>query len=304
MPRFAALVLTALLALPLTGCLKSKDAITLNKDGSGTIVSSYVVELGKLRELMQMYAMMQGQDPEQVADIDNADLPNGAAPAWFKAGAAKTKGYAITDAVEEIEENRRTTTVSATFTSLEAAARGGAFFASTVTLSRVEKSKKAPDGAWKLTVRNALSGGGQADAMGGMDPATALPMVEGQLGKLSIKLSMTVPTKILDHNGVKAETKNEVSWSVDYDKIVEGKDVTMSIVFEAAKDLKLKPFTYAPDMMALARRAMNKPPKPKAKKGEEKKKAEPTKTSDEKKPEPKKDEKAPEKKADTPTSGG
>jgi len=300
-------ILTALvLVLSLGGCLKSKDAITLNKDGSGTIVSSYVVELGKLRELMQMYAMMQGQDPEKVADIDDADLPNGAAPAWFKAGAAKTKGYAITDAVEEIEEGRRTTTVSATFTSLEAAARGGAFFASTVTLSRVEKSKKAPDGAWKLTVRNALSGGGQADAMGGMDPATALPMVEGQLGKLSIKLSMTVPTRILDHNGVKAEKKNEVSWSVDYDKIVEGKDVTMSIVFEAAKDLKLKPFTYAPDMMALARRAMNKPPKPK--KADAKKKADGG--EDEKKPAPKKDEKAPEKKvpekkkAETPTTGG
>ena len=281
MPRTLALV-AVLLVLPLAGCLQSKDAVVINKDGSGTITSSYVTELSHLRDLMGMYAMMQGEDPEAIAKIDDADLPNAAAPAWFRAGAAMAKGYEITAAQESIEDSKRTTTISARFASLEAAARGGAFFASTVTLSRVEKSEKAPKGAWKLTMRNALSGGGQSDAMGGMDPATALTMVEAQLKSLSVKVSVTVPTKILDHNGAKAEKKNEVTWLVDYDKIVDGKtDVTMSIVFEPSDDLKLKPFTYAPDARALAKRAMNKPPKPSkpaAKKdGDEKKPADPKK---------------------------
>lgn len=287
MPRILALV-AVLLALPLAGCLQSKDAVVINKDGSGTITSTYVTELQHLRDLMGMYAMMQGEDPEAIAKIDNADLPNAAAPAWFRAGATKAKGYDVTAAQESIEDGKRTTTITARFASLEAAARGGAFFASTVTLSRVEKSEKAPKGAWKLTMRNALSGGGQSDAMGGMDPATALTMVEAQLKSLSVKVGVTVPTKILDHNGTKAEKKNEVSWLVNYDKIVDGKtDVTMSIVFEPSDDLKLKPFTFTPDARALAKRAMNKPPKPAAKKD-----------GDEKKPaDPKKDAKAPEKDA-------
>jgi len=290
------ILVPVLLVLPLAGCLQSKDTITIRKDGSGTIVSSYSVELGKLRDLMSMYAMMSGEDPEKVAKIPDADLPNGVAPAWFKNGAAETEGYAIEDAKESIADGKRVTTVSATFDSLEAAAKGGAFFASTVTLSKVDKSEKVPNGAWKFTVKNALSGGGQADAMGGMDPAQMLPMVEEQLKSLSIKLGLAVPTKVLEHNGEQAEGKNEVTWNVTYDKILEGKDVTMSIVFEASDDLKLKAFTYTPDMMALARRAMRKPPAPK--KADEKKADEPKKG--EKKVEEPKDEK----KAETPSSGG
>ena len=292
------ILIALVLVLPLAGCLQSKDAVVINKDGSGTITSSYVTELQHLRDLMGMYAMMQGEDPEALAKMKDADLPNAAAPAWFRAGAAKAKGYDVTAAQESIEEGKRTTTITANFASLEAAARGGAFFASTVTLSRVEKSKEAPKGAWKLTMRNALSGGGQSDAMGGMDPATALTMVEAQLKSLSVKLSVTVPTKILDHNGTKAEKKNEVSWHVTYDKIVDGKtDVTMSLVFEPSDELKLKPFTYTPDARALAKRAMNKPPKPsKAAAEKDAKKA----GADEKKP-----AEAPEKKkVETPTSGG
>ena len=94
--------IVALLVLPLSGCLQSKDAIVINKDGSGTITSSYVTELQHLRDLMGMYAMMQGEDPEAIAKIGDADLPNAAAPAWFHAGAAKAKGYKITAAQESI----------------------------------------------------------------------------------------------------------------------------------------------------------------------------------------------------------
>ncbi|MDJ0521663.1 MAG: hypothetical protein QNJ90_06260 [Planctomycetota bacterium] len=286
------ILIAVLLVVSLGGCLQSKDAVVINKDGSGTISSTYTTELQHLRDLMGLYASMQGEDPDAVQKIPDGELPNAAAPAWFRAGAAATKGYDITNAEQTIEDGKRKTTINARFASLEAAARGGAFFASTVTLSRVEKSEKAPKGAWKLTMRNALSGGGQADAMGGMDPATALQMVEAQLGSLSVKVSLSVPTKILDHNGTKHEKKNEVSWHVNYDKIVEGKtDVTMSIVFEPSDELKLKPFTYSPDARKLARRAMNKPPKPKKAATEKKKANEKKADADEKKPEPKSEDK-------------
>ncbi len=263
MRRLFVLALAALLALPLIGCNKSKDVITIKEDGSGTIVSSYVIQLDKMRELMGMYDSFQGKDPAESANLKPEDVPNAVSPIWFKKAAAKAKGYEITSAKESVEKDLRTTTIEAKFTTLEAAAKGGAFFSSAVTLSRVEKSEKAPKGAWKLTLKNSLSGA-DPQAMGGMDPTTVLTMVQEQVKTLDIKVVLTLPTKILEHNGVKAEDKNEISWNVTYDKILEGsKDLSMSVVFEASDKLKLKPFTHAPDAQMLTKRAMQKPPMPK-----------------------------------------
>lgn len=263
MPRLFALAVALLVTLPLLGCNKSKDVITITEDGSGTIVSSYVIQLDKMRELMGMYDSFQGKDPAESAKLKPDDVPNAVSPIWFKKAAAKAKGYEITSAKESVEKDLRTTTIKAKFTTLEAAAKGGAFFSSAVTLSRVEKSEKAPKGAWKLTLKNSLSGA-DPQAMGGMDPTTVLTMVQEQVKTLDITVVLTLPTKILEHNGTKAEDKNEISWNVTYDKILEGtKDLSMSVVFEASDELKLKPFTHAPDAQMLTKRAMQKPPMPK-----------------------------------------
>jgi len=263
MSRFPVLAAFFLL-LPLAACVESKDVVTLKADGSGTIVSSYAVDLTKMRELIDMYSALQGGEPGAAAKIKDEDLPNAAAPAWFRQAAAKVKGYEIASATEATVEGKRTTTVKASFTTLEAAAKGGAFFSSSVTLSRVAKSKEVPNGAWKLTIKNALSGA-DPSAMGGMDPATALAMVQPQVKDLEIGLSLKLPTKVLAHNGTKSEETGAISWTVTYDKIAEGKDLTMSVTFETSETLKLKPFTYAPDVQQLAKRAMRKPPKPKTK---------------------------------------
>jgi len=263
MPRLP-LLATFLLLLPLAACVESKDAVTLKADGSGTIVSTYAVNLVKMRELIDMYSVLQGNEPGAAGKMKDEDLPNAVAPAWFREAAADVKGYEIKTAKEGLVEGRRTTTVKASFTTLEAAARGGAFFSSSVTLSRVKKSEKAPKGAWKLTIKNALSGA-DPSAMGGMDPTTLLAMVQEQVKDLKIDLSIALPTRVLAHNGTKSEETGAISWSVTYDKIAEGKDLTMAVTFEASDTLKLKPFTYKPDMQKLAKRAMRKPPKAKKK---------------------------------------
>ncbi len=273
MRRFIALAVLAA-AIPFAGCLKSKDHVTLNKDGSGTIVSTYAVDMTKARELAAAASMLMGQgSPEEIAKMKDIELLNFEHPNWFKAAAAKTEGYSITSATQQIaskEEGKkdagttRTTRVEATFTSLAAAAQADAFAITSVTLSKVEKTEKLPKGAWKLVVKDAFSGLDPSQT-GGMDPTQMLPMFEGQLKKgLAITLAFTVPGTILSTNGTKADDGRTATMEITYDKVLEGKGLGLTIVFETADDIKLKPFASAPDVMRLAQRLMGKPPALKA----------------------------------------
>jgi hypothetical protein len=294
----------ALLVVPFTGCLKSKDTFTLNKDGSGSIVSTYSVDMTKARELASAVAMFMGQgSPEEIAKTKDVELLNFEHPNWFKAAAAKVEGYSVTSATQSITAaeakkdeakadeakadeakkdeakkdeakkdeakkddaaaevpKTRSTRIEATFDSLAAAAQADAFAITAITLSKVAKSEKLPNGAWKLVVKDAFSGL-DASQTGGMDPSQMLPMFEGQLKKgLAVTLCFTVPGKILETNGKKSEDGRTATTLITYDRVLEGKDLALNIVFEATDDMKLKPFSSSPDIMSLANRLMGKPP--------------------------------------------
>ena len=60
-PIFVALML-ALLVLPFAGCLKSDDSLTIRKDGSGTISSTYSVDLKNYRTLLMTVATITRRD--------------------------------------------------------------------------------------------------------------------------------------------------------------------------------------------------------------------------------------------------
>jgi len=265
MRRFIIVLFLALLILPLGGCLKSEARCTLRKDGSGTITSSYSVHLGRMRELLSSVLMMMNPDAAQkLATRKDEDLPNPLAANWLRLLAKDAEGYELTRIATETLDGERTTTVAASFQSLEAAARGGAFFTFGVSLSRVEKSEKVPHGAWTLVLRDILLGA-QSDEMGGMTASQMAPMFETQLKKLSLTNVVTLPTTILKTNGKKNEKGDTVTWTIDYEKVIAGKDVSMSVTFEAAEDLKLKAFSYAPNLDALVKRMRQSAPQPKLK---------------------------------------
>jgi hypothetical protein len=257
----------ALLACLLLGaCMESADTVVLNKDGSGTVASRYVVDQKKTDDLLvQLIELARMMDPNMAGKDMKKPEGDPLHPNWFKDLARRTEGYDVTRAEQTQVEGLRTTTVEATFKSLEAAARGQAFYAATVTLARVEKSEQCPKGAWRLTFDDL--GAVRALLPPQVDFEQARMAMQGfdaQLGMLDLRRTLTLPTPVLETNGAKSEDGRQVTWSVTFKSIVEGKPVTMEVVFEDAEGLTLTPFTYAPNVRELQRRMGAKPPEPPA----------------------------------------
>ena len=95
--RHATALAALLTVLLLAGCLKSKEGFVLNKDGSGSIESTYEVDMTKARELFSAASMLMGQgSPEDIAKIPDEELANFEHPNWYRDGAlAKTETDAI-----------------------------------------------------------------------------------------------------------------------------------------------------------------------------------------------------------------
>ncbi|MDJ0973400.1 MAG: hypothetical protein QNJ98_02995 [Planctomycetota bacterium] len=277
------LLVLSLASLVLSGCLEADEKVTLKADGSGTIRGTYVADMPKFKELIDMAKMLAPQQPgaPELGDV----LPNPFHRSWFERSAKGVKGLDITGGETQEKNDKRTTTVEAAFTSLEAAAKGGAFFASSVTLKpyKPKSDKKGAarkpvttgegggdggdgdDGAdrpkaWKLTLEEAY-----LQTMGGFEPQQILPAFEQQLTGATIKRTITFPAKVIETNGKLAEDGLTVTWTVTYDDIIEGKDLSMIAVFENTEAMKLESFSYAPDILTLMPRFTEVPPGLKAK---------------------------------------
>lgn len=235
-----------LLPLAVCGCLEVKDQVKIAADGSGTIRQSFAVDVAKADELVQLL--------KEILSTPDVPTPDPIAPAWIRKAAEGVEGYTLEKVDVQTTEKEKRTTVEGKFTSLEAAAKAGAFFSSRVTLEKTEA------GPWKLTLHDGPPKGSSGGAPGGMDFATILTMVEDQVKGLSLTRTFTLPSKVLETNGTKSEDGLSVSATVDYKKLSEGKDIELTIVFEAAEGLKLTPFKFSPSMDMIMRRAMEAPP--------------------------------------------
>ena len=246
------LIPLALLAFLLSGCLESEEAFVLEADGSGTVHQSYTVDLRARLELAQLAAVLYG------GSLAAEDLPfaNPVAPRWIEALARRTPGYELKSAKETEKDGKRTSVVEARFESLEAAAQGGAFFASAVSLEAVD------DTTWKLTLRDAWKGVStrRADELGGYDVAALVKGFKSQLEGLVLRRTFRLPTRVLSTNGELDEAGTRVTWSVDYAALSEGKDLVLTITFQNEEGLRLKPFRYKPDLRALMVRCLEAPP--------------------------------------------
>ena len=252
--RTIRLLALAALGLGLTACLDVKDEMRIAADGSGTLKTTYVVDLKQGAALMEMVKMFFPTDEAGAAP--NA-VPDVVAPGWLREAARGVEGYTLEKADSVTKDDKRTTTVQAKFTSLAAAAKAEAFLMSTVAL------EKTPAGAWKLSFKAGLPtdmGGGGGGGMPPMSAKDILEMLEEQLSGMRVEESITVPTKILETNGTKSEDGKTVTFVVDFAKLKEGKDIELTVTFEAAEGLKLEPFRHRPSFESLARRIMEPVP--------------------------------------------
>ncbi len=284
MRLLAVLLMVPVLFLGLGGCLEVKEAVVLKADGSGVLTGVYTGDLKKLKELIDMVKMLY---PQQAGAEPRPDvLPNPFDRSWFEQSAKPVKGVSVTHGTTEESDGIRMSTIRTTFTSLQAAARGGAFFASTVKLEPYKGKRvpgprsdpKAPvttggdekaggeaEGtdddavdrpkAWKLTLTEAY-----LRTMGGMEPKQVLPAFEAQLSTAQISRTFTLPAKVIETNGTLADDGRTVTWSVNYKKIIAGDDITMVVVFENTAEMKLEAFSHDPDVLTLMPRFTEPPP--------------------------------------------
>lgn len=247
----AALVLLG--ALVLGGCLESREMARIAKDGTGRFVQRVTIDAKARDELLRRLARLHGaeQDPEVLPYADPFS------PAWIRARAEKSEGYVL-EKVERVEDEdgRLTTRVVARFDQLAAAARGGAFFATSVHLDRMGK------GRWKLVVSDVWATP-LRDPDGEIAGRPARGFVEAvrePLAGYRVERTFVLPGKILETNGTRGADGRTVSFTVDHAKIVAAKDLVLEVVFQADEDATFSGARYEPDPEDLMVRALEAPP--------------------------------------------
>ena len=189
--------------------------------------------------------------------------PNPMAPGWLRAFAARSEGYEIVRAEDTVDKTVRTTTAEARFRSLEAAARGGAFYSATVALKRETRTSEdkgaKPREVWRLTLKDGITGHPE---LGKLDPTAIVRLLEPQLASARAERVLRLPTRVIETNGTLSKDRRVVRWTRDYKQVVKEGQVLLEVVFESAPELKLEPFTYKPALAELLRRSIAFPPEP------------------------------------------
>lgn len=250
--------LPALAALLLAGCLELRESVVLTADGGGTLSARYVHDPAALASLVErVRALWPSLRREAEAGPPASAAPTPARPvdpAWFRAAAERIAGYVLSRADSAPAGGDRVATdVEARFTSLEDAARGGAFLGACVSLERLPKQR------YRLTLRDPWtpSGPGAADAFGGIDPARVERDLAGHLGGLSRTLTITFPVAVEATNGLRSEDGRTVTWTARAD---DPAPRPLSVLFVLPEESAWSAFRHAPDLAALTRRCVRPPP--------------------------------------------
>ena len=247
------LVLLALLVLP--GCLRLRETIVLEADGSGTLRWEHEFDPAALRALLARVRASLGLD---VAAADLDPRVNPVAPEWLRLGAKGAKDLALEIETKALPDGRLRTEAESRFPSLEAAAGAGAFLGADVALER------APKDGWRLLVRDPWTplGPGSTTVFGGLDAKFVKERFGADLKVLSRSLRITFPTPVRLTNGRVAEDGRTVTWSAPAD--AETPQALM-VEFVLPADTPWPTFRRRPDLAALTRRCLLPPPAPPAK---------------------------------------
>jgi hypothetical protein len=250
------LLLLALLVLP--GCLRLRETIVLEADGSGTLRWEHEFDPAALRALLARVRATLGID---VASADLDPGVNPVAPEWLRLGAKGTKDVVLKIETKPLPDGRLRTEAESGFPSLEAAAGAGAFLGADVALER------APKDGWRLLVRDPWTplGPGSTTVFGGLDAKFVKERFGADLKVLSRSLRITFPTPVRLTNGRVAEDGRTVTWSAPADAETPQ---ALIVEFVLPTDTPWPTFRRRPDLAALTRRCLLPPPAPPARPAE------------------------------------
>ncbi len=256
-----ALRLLPVLAMPalLGGCLESREDLSLRPDGGGRITVRYdLVEraLGDLRadlrarlpDLLGVAALPAEAEAAAAARVRPLD------PGWFREAARGVAGYVLdTPTALPAGPGRVALEIRATFDSLEAAARGGAFLGAATSLERL------PRRLWRFRLREPWTpaGPGAADAFGGIDPERLRAALAPHLAALSHRLTLSFPAPVESTNGERSADGRTVAWSARADAAAPE---PLTVTFPLPADVAWPTYRHAPDLARLARRFLEPPP--------------------------------------------
>jgi hypothetical protein len=248
------LLLLAMLLLP--GCLRLRETIVLEADGSGSLRWEHEFDLGALRVLLARAGSVLGLDPPGAPSI--GPRVNPVDPAWLRATAKPVKDVTLANVeTKALPDGRVQTVAEGRFPSLEKAAQAGSFLGADVALERAAK-----DG-WRLVVRDPWTplGPGSSTVFGGLDATFVRERFGTDLKALSRSLRITFPGPIRLTNGRVAEDMRTVTWSAPADAAAPG---ALIVEFTLPAETPWGTFRRRPDLAALTRRCLLPPPEPPA----------------------------------------
>ena len=240
-------------ALPLGGCLESKETIRIEQDGSGRFVQRVSIDPQARDELLRRLARLHGAEK----DPETLPLAEPFSPAWVRTCAEDAPGYVIEKVERTVgEDGRLTTQVVARFDQLAEAARGGAFFTAGVRLDRVGKRR------WRLVVSDVWAAPlREPDGeLAGRPARDLVEVVREPLVGYRVERTFALPGKVLETNGTLGADGRSVSFVVDHAQVMAAKDLVLEIVFEADEEATFLGVSYEPDPEALMLRALEAPP--------------------------------------------
>lgn len=249
----AGLLLAALLAGLLPGCLRWEARVVIGPDGGGEAVAEARLDLPALEALgarvraqaarLGLAVAAQGTLPP--AGVDPLALP------WLRADARGVDGLSLAATALPAEAGVAPgVRLAARFASLEAAARGGLFHGCEVALERRGPRRLR----FMLRPPWQASGPGSDDALGGLAPARLAPFAD-DLAALAYSVTVTFPLAVASTNGTCSADGRSVTWTLrGRADAVPGEVAEAWLELPPDSEVELLTFRHKPDLARLARR--------------------------------------------------
>jgi hypothetical protein len=250
--RFAVLG-CGLAALAVVGCVKSDSKAKVEKDGSGSLTQTLVVDLEKMKQIAEMFKGMTGgaEAPGGMGDAPKAEPDTMISLDDLKASIASVPGLKLVDAKQETPADGKSVKMN-----LEVAFSDLSLLTKANLMPAAELAKNA-DGSWTLSYDASFNSemGGKPDGKApeghpagpdaaGFDPSAMLGMFEPIVGDMSIAVTLNLPGTVVETNGTKGDD-GAVSWKLGFKDLMGGK-ASMKVTFKG-DDLALQPFKVKAD---------------------------------------------------------
>ncbi|NCC51654.1 MAG: hypothetical protein EOM20_10605 [Spartobacteria bacterium] len=227
-------VLLGLLLAATVGCIKVEQDLTIDKDGSGSMVVQYGMaeqSIAQMEAMKEMAENMPDVEGEEAPDDDNPfDFDEETIREQFKA--LEKDGVKLTSVKSEAKDGWKYMNIAFSFEDLNALAKTDFFKGSAISLT------KDAEGNYVLVQKSGnMTGMNQGDVE--MDPEMEKMMLQQMAPMFAgMRIAMTIktPGKILETNASVRDGDDKASWIYDVDKdpncILQMQKADIRVVFE------------------------------------------------------------------------